>query len=270
VAWTGSGGPAGIQFLDMASWSRESLRKWVGKDLGLIPPQPSASDAHLAGPGAQEFETALHLVAKRAQVVTRASGAAIALGDAENMVCRASTGMAPDVGVALRSGFGLAGQCLCTGKITQSSDARSDARIDAAVARQLQLGSAVIVPICSADKIDGVLGVFSRHPRAFDDYHMRRLERLAAVIAGALQMPPTGTDEELKSASGATSAKPGRFSLASLLDARPSPSLARHAQMRPASGTATQHEGRPLNRLESLWNMIETAHRRRESSNPMH
>jgi putative methionine-R-sulfoxide reductase with GAF domain len=253
VAWTGSGGPAGIQFIDMASWIRERLRKWVGEDIGLTPPQPSASDAYLAGQGAQELESALHLIAKRAQVVTRANGAAIALGDSESMVCRASTGVAPNVGVSLRSGFGLAGQCICTGRIAQSPDARSDARIDATVTRQLQLGSAVIVPICAAEKINGVLGVFSRHPRAFDDFHIRRLERLAAVIASAMQISPgERPGGELKSGSGVSSARSGEFRLASLLGMR-----------LPAS------DGRPLNRLESLWNQIETAHRRKDSSDPV-
>ena len=49
VAWTGSGGPAGIQLTDMASGTRERLRKWVDDDLGLTPPQPSASDAYIVG-----------------------------------------------------------------------------------------------------------------------------------------------------------------------------------------------------------------------------
>jgi hypothetical protein len=249
VAWTGGGGSAGIQLVDMASWTREKLRKWVGDDLGLIPPQPSASDAHhLAGRGAQELETALHLIAKRAQVVTRAHGAAIALGDAESMVCRASTGTAPDLGVSLRSGFGLAGECICTGRIAQTVDARSDPRIDAAVVRQLQLGSAVILPICPAEKIAGVLGVFSRHPRAFDDFHIGRLRRLTAMIASALDTPP---DRECKSASGAKFVPSEEFRFASSSGAKPA-----------VSARAPVHDGRPLNRLESLWNLIETAHRR--------
>ena len=248
VAWTGGGGSAGIQLVDMASWTREKLRKWVGDDLGLIPPQPSASDAHLAGRGAQELETALHLIAKRAQVVTRAHGAAIALGDAESMVCRASTGTAPDLGVSLRSGFGLAGECICTGRIAQTVDARSDPRIDAAVARQLQLGSAVILPICPAEKIIGVLGVFSRHPRAFDDFHLRRLQRLTAVIASSLDTPP---DREFKSAGGDKFVPSEEFRFASL-------SGSGSGAKPPASAP---HAGRPLNRLESLWNLIETAHR---------
>jgi len=260
VAWTGSGGPAGIRFIDMAPGVRDRLRKWVGEDLGLIPPQPSASDAYLAGPGAQELESALHLIAKRAQVVTRANGAAIALGDAENMVCRASTGVAPDVGVSLRSGIGLAGQCICTGKITQTCEARADARIDAAVARRLQLGSAVMVPICSAEKIHGVLGVFSRHPRAFDGFHVRRLERFAAEIAMAVQMPALAPGGEFKYGIDTSSAD---APLASWLGTK---ALSHHAQ---PPRMPSPHDGRPLNRLESLWNLIETAHRRKAGANPV-
>ena len=89
----------------------------------------------------------------------------------------------------------------------QTSDARSDSRIDTAVARQLQLGSAVIMPICAPGKLAGVLGVFSRHPRAFDNFHIQRLERLAAVIAIALDIPVLAPPEaELKPGSGSRSA----------------------------------------------------------------
>jgi transcriptional regulator with GAF, ATPase, and Fis domain len=218
----------------------------------LTPLQPNASDAGIAGAGAQEFESALHLLAKRAQVITRAHGAAIALGDAESMICRASTGVAPDLGVSLRPGFGLAGQCLCTGGVVQTSDARSDSRVDTAVARQLQLGSAVIMPICAPGKLAGVLGVFSRHPRAFDNFHIQRLERLAAVIAAALEIP----EAELKPGSGPRSAKPDESRLEpNLLTPKPLASAA---------------HGHPLHRLESLWNLIETAHYRRRSSGPIH
>lgn len=251
VAWTGSGGPAGIQFLDLTSGIRESLRKWVGDDLGLTPLQPNASDAGIAGAGAQEFESALHLLAKRAQVITRAHGAAIALGDAESMICRASTGVAPDLGVSLRSGFGLAGQCLCTGGIVQTSDARSDSRVDTSVARQLQLGSAVILPICDPGKLAGVLGVFSRHPRAFDNFHIQRLERLAAVIATALEIPAVAPPE------------------AELKPARPDESRL-EPNLLTSKALASAAPGHPLHRLESLWNLIETAHYRRRSSGPIH
>jgi hypothetical protein len=286
VAWTGSGGPAGIQLIDQTSGTRESLRKWVGDDLGLTPPQPNASDANIAGLGAQEFESALHLIAKRAQVVTRAQGVAIALGDAESMVCRASVGVAPDLGVSLRSGFGLAGQCLYTGKLAQTSDARSDPRIDPAIARQLQLGSAVIMPICASGKLAGVLGVFSRHPRAFDNFHIRRLERLAAVIASALQMPPLeqppaqsksalGASQPwgrgAESAKSASSDGPAIFARSdtSAKSDRPKGSRLAYGLLTPKPLAATS-EGRPLHRLESLWNLIESAHYRRRSSSPVH
>jgi putative methionine-R-sulfoxide reductase with GAF domain len=253
VAWTGSGGPVGIQLIDQAPEIRESLRKWVGDDLGLISPQPGPDSAGL---GAQEFESALQLIAKRAQVVTRANGVAIALGDAESMVCRASEGVAPELGVSLRAGFGLTGQCLSTGKLVQSPDARSDSRVDAAVARQLQLGSAVIVPICAPGKIAGVLGVFSRHPRAFDNFHIRRLERLAAVIAIALHAtlvePPEGESKP------EITARSDRPEMSRFVPTLPTP-----------KPLAVPVAGRPLHRLESLWNMIEIAQHRRGGSSPV-
>jgi signal transduction protein with GAF and PtsI domain len=167
------------------------------------------------------------------------------------MICRASTGVAPDLGVSLRSGFGLAGQCLCTGGIVQTSDARSDSRVDTSVARQLQLGSAVILPICDPGKLAGVLGVFSRHPRAFDNFHIQRLERLAAVIATALEIPAVAPPE------------------AELKPARPDESRL-EPNLLTSKALASAAPGHPLHRLESLWNLIETAHYRRRSSGPIH
>jgi len=139
----------------------------------------------------------------------------------------------------------------------QTSDARSDSRVDTAVARQLQLGSAVIMPICAPGKLAGVLGVFSRHPRAFDNFHIQRLERLAAVIATALEIPEVAPPEaELKLGSGSKSARPDESRLEpNLLTPKPLASVV---------------DGHPLHRLESLWNLIETAHYRRRSSSPIH
>jgi transcriptional regulator with GAF, ATPase, and Fis domain len=137
--------------------------------------------------------------------------------------------------------------------LVQTPDARSDSRIDAAVARQLQLGSAVIVPIGAPGKIAGVLGVFSRHPRAFDNFHIRRLERLTAVVAIALHAtlvePPEG---ESKPGITARSDRPEESRFVPTLPT-PKPPV----------------DSRPLHRLESLWDMIEISQHRRGSSSPM-
>jgi hypothetical protein len=142
----------------------------------------------------------------------------------------------------------------------QSTDARSDSRIDPSVARQLQLGSAVMMPICTSGTLAGVLSVFSRHPRAFDTFHIRRLERLASVIASALQMPPLEPQQADSSAGiGTSSDVPDGF--AGPGDSRLAPTL-----LTPKS-LAAPANAHPLHRLESLWNLIETAHHRRRSSN---
>src|SRR5262249_32088261 len=59
----------------------------------------------------RDLDAALQLLAERAQYITGASGAAIALGDADGMVCRASSGpSAPKVGSTLQANSGLSGE----------------------------------------------------------------------------------------------------------------------------------------------------------------
>src|ERR1700726_4130568 len=56
----------------------------------------------LAGMAQRDLTAALQLLAERAQYITGATGAAIALSDHEEMVCRASAGpSAPEVGSQL-------------------------------------------------------------------------------------------------------------------------------------------------------------------------
>jgi len=74
------------------------------------------------GGGAASLDLALDLVlnevVERARSATGATGAAIALARAGEMVCRATTGAdAPDLGVRLETKSGLSGACLLTGII---------------------------------------------------------------------------------------------------------------------------------------------------------
>jgi GAF domain-containing protein len=195
VTWSGDGGPSGIQFIETASEARDQLRKWVAGDLRLpsqqtAPPLPECS---VLSPSTQprEFENGLGQIARRAMVVTRASGVAIALGDRYSMQCRASLGLAPDVGVGLQAERGFSGQCLSTAKVVHCPDAQSDPRIDPALARELQIGSILAAPIFAAGKLAGILEVLSRHRGAFDKYHTSRLEAFASLLGTAIEFTPS-------------------------------------------------------------------------------
>src|SRR5882724_12435726 len=66
----------------------------------------------------RDLNAALQLLAERAQYITGASGAAIALREDEEMICRASAGpSAPALGAHLQVNSGLSGESVRTRQI---------------------------------------------------------------------------------------------------------------------------------------------------------
>jgi GAF domain-containing protein len=189
VAWVGSGGRAGIRFIDMPADVRTQVRAWLMHPDGgeVLPPEPSALPQPEPDAENIDFQAALQLIAERAQVITGASGAAIAIGDLTGMVCHASCGNAPDIGVNLTPGRGLSGYCLGAGEIVYCADTQSDLRVDAAAARQLGLGSIIIVPVFTRGQLSGLLEVLAPRPNSFNPRQMTRLERFSELLGAALE-----------------------------------------------------------------------------------
>jgi len=186
VAWVGPNGRVGIRFVEPPGEEQDVLRRWLN--------HKPLRQQHVASPlpetipdGVSEFEAALRLIAERARFVTRASGAAIAVGDSAGMECRATSGSAPDVGTILQPGAGLSGYCLSQGKIVNCADVRTDARVDAVVARQLEMRSVLIIPSFVSGEIAGLLEVFSPQPHAFDKRQVSRLKVLGEMIGAAIE-----------------------------------------------------------------------------------
>jgi TonB family protein len=216
VAWVARGGRAGIRFLDVPQSAREQLRAWLSEDVrvGSEPEKLADTEPVAAGsPGdgdsdELDFQAALELIAERAQVITGSSGAAIALGDSSGMVCRASIGEAPDVGVHLRPESGLSGYCLRTGEVVHCNDTQTDPRVDAAAARQLKLGSAIIVPVFALGRLSGLLEVLSPRANAFDERQVARLERFAELLGSAVEENQRGRKFAARSVPEPSSALP--------------------------------------------------------------
>lgn len=147
------------------------------------------------GAGELELPPLLDLMAKRAQCITHAAGAAIALGARHSAVCMARSGdSAPDLGVAIGAGHGLAGQCLANGAIVRSDDVEQDPRADHESSRLMGIRSALILPLHNQQAaIIGLLGVFSGRTSAFDDYDLATLQRMTDVITSLAQPTPTTT-----------------------------------------------------------------------------
>jgi TonB family protein len=139
------------------------------------------------GGGDASFDLALDLVlnevVEQARLQTRATGAAIALTRAGEMVCRATTGAdAPDLGVRLETKSGLSGACLQTAKLQQCWDTETDARVDAEACRRLGVRSILILPLGEGPEPFGVLEVFSSRPNAFGDHDVNTLQVLAGRV----------------------------------------------------------------------------------------
>ncbi len=138
------------------------------------------------GPGRQAVSTLLLDAVEHARAIAGADGAAVALRDREGMICRASTGDAPDVGSRPAANSGFTAECLRTGRVMVCQDAENDSRITVSLARSMGLGSAAAVPILADRSTLGVLEVFSSQSFAFDSVHIARLEEIATDLAKGL------------------------------------------------------------------------------------
>jgi len=128
----------------------------------------------------------LHLIAERCRTFTRANGAAVALSENGEMLCRASSGDAPPVGVAFEVGSGFSGYCARTGFLQRCDDTETDPRVDRASSRELGIRSIIAVPIRLGESVVGLLEVFSSAPHAFNERDGTILQRLADTVLAAM------------------------------------------------------------------------------------
>ncbi len=95
-----------------------------------------------------DLEPAISVIAERAQSLTGASGAAIALRKGDEMVCRARAGRtAPDLGVRLQSDSGISADCVRTGEVVLCHDAAENPHVDLAACQRLGVRSILAAPL---------------------------------------------------------------------------------------------------------------------------
>jgi len=160
--------------------------KDTGKDVEPVRRDPVALLAGLnqeVRSAALSAEETLDLLVDRARSFTDADGAAIALRDQQDMVCCASSGVAPLAGVRFSAAGGLAGEAIAIRKPLRWQDQQKDERVDAGLCRTLNLRASAITPIVSGDAVLGVLQVFSARPQAFPEATLPLLQQLAEFVA---------------------------------------------------------------------------------------
>jgi len=134
-----------------------------------------------------DLEPGISIIAERAQTLTGATGAAIALQTGSEIICRARTGRtAPDLGVRLQTDTGLSAECVRTGEILLCHDAEKNPRVDLASSRRLGARSILVAPIRHYRHTLGVFEVLSAAPYAFDQRDVATMQLLSGVLVAAM------------------------------------------------------------------------------------
>ena len=145
----------------------------------------------LAEMAQRDLDAALHLLADRAQYITGASGAAIALrrDGRDDMLCRASVGSnAPELGALLSTEFGLSGESVRTRQLLRCDDAERDARVNREVCRQMGIASVLVMPVVNDDHVLGVFELFSGRAHAFGERDLSAVQRLSEMVETAVRL----------------------------------------------------------------------------------
>jgi putative methionine-R-sulfoxide reductase with GAF domain len=134
-----------------------------------------------------DLEPAISAITDRAQHLTGATGAAIALRAGDEIVCRARAGRtAPDLGVRLQTDAGISAECVRTGEIMLCHDAERNPRVDIASCRRLGVRSILVSPLRHYRCTLGVFEVLSSSPCAFDNRDVATMQLLSSLMVAAI------------------------------------------------------------------------------------
>ncbi|MFZ1917813.1 MAG: GAF domain-containing protein [Terriglobales bacterium] len=154
-------------------------------------PSGLPTDANLSrGLEEPELDAALQLLVERAQYITGATGTALALPQAGEMVCRASAGScAPSIGARLQVRSGLTGESITRRQLLRCDNAEADPRVNLEACRALGIASIVVLPLLrQSGEVRGLFELFSDHAYAFEERDLIALERMADLTLTALDL----------------------------------------------------------------------------------
>jgi len=138
-------------------------------------------------PAELDLEPAISAITERAQHLTGATGAAIALRAGNEIVCRARAGRtAPDLGVRLQADSGISAEAVRTGEVMLCHDAERNPRVDLASCRRLGVRSILVSPLRSYRRTLGVFEVLSSSPSAFDERDVATMQLLSSMMVAAI------------------------------------------------------------------------------------
>jgi hypothetical protein len=200
--------------MSASSVDRESFQKFLAsayavQESGLDTQSLSAlvELQRLIATSDHDADQALHLVAERARDVAQATGVAIALLKADQLVYKAGSGSAaPLVGRRMTAILSVSGQNEGRGEILRVENAQSDARIQAAICRQFEAQSLLILPVCRERTVAGVLEILFDQAHVFEEREVRTYRLMTRLVEDA--MFGSGQIEQKKAAVAEVAAVP--------------------------------------------------------------
>jgi GAF domain-containing protein len=157
-----------------------------------FPPAPRRHHVRATEPaalylGELNLEPGISVIAERAQSLTGATGAAIALRQGQEIICRARTGRtAPDLGVRLTTSSGISAECLRTGEVVLCPDTESSPNVDVTTCRSLGARSILAAPLRHLRRTLGIFEVLSSAPNAFDNRDVATMQMLSGIMVAAM------------------------------------------------------------------------------------
>ena len=203
LAWVSRTGTAGLQFLEVNSTLQESLTAWITATRQCTRAERAASIPIITPMSLTSLREkvlvlkskpkALQMIARQMMVLTRATGAVIAIEQEAggDITCVASAGSAPALGAVLKTDSGLSGECVRTGTIIRCEDAASDSGVNVIAARTLGFRSMLVLPLRVQQRTVGVLEVLSAEPYHFDNDDVVLLTDVADLILNLCFPPQT-------------------------------------------------------------------------------
>jgi putative methionine-R-sulfoxide reductase with GAF domain len=138
-------------------------------------------------PAELDLEPAISAITERAQQLTGATGAAIALRTGDEIVCRARTGRtAPDLGIRLQTDAGISAEAVRSGEVMLCHDAERNPRVDLASCRRLGVRSILVSPLRHYRRTLGIFEVLSSSPGAFDERDVATMQLLSSMMVAAI------------------------------------------------------------------------------------
>jgi hypothetical protein len=142
---------------------------------------------HSITTGETDLDRAMHVVADRSRNLANATGVAVALLKADQLVYRAGIGSAAAyVGRRMTAVLSVSAHDDTRDEILRVENAQADTRIEAAVCRLFGANALLIVPIYQERAVAGVLEVFFGEAHTFQDREVRTYRMMARLVEEAM------------------------------------------------------------------------------------